>query len=241
MSYTSGDIGYFRRVQIFNFVLTRAKNVLPSEKLAAARQNVLQNCDFIIDIGANNGDWISKVRKTGYKGDALCIEPLKSNYHRLKNRHIPRTKCLNYAIGKKNGSIRINHASNNGLSSSILELNDYHIKAAPHVKFIGKQSVKMIKLSKLLNEHKKKAIYIKIDVQGYELQVLKSIQKSNFQRVHAFEIETNLVSTYKNASLIEDIIKFLRLNGYKPLRIESGLSMPNFGQLLQSDILFIKS
>lgn len=228
-------------MRIFNFVLTRAKNVLPNEKLATARQNILRNCNLIVDIGANDGDWISKVRKDGYKGNAVCIEPLKSNFHRLKTRQIPRTICLNYAIGEKNGIIQINQASNNGLSSSILELNDYHLKAAPYVKIIDRQNVEMIKLSRLLQKYTKKKIYIKIDVQGYELQVLKSMQKSNFQNVYAFEVETNLVSTYKNASLIEDTIKFLRLNGYKPLRIENGFSMPNFGQLLQADILFVKS
>ena len=64
-------------MRLFNLILTRAKNVLPDEKLSAARKLVLKKCDFVIDIGANNGQWINVVRRQGYNGPALCIEPLK--------------------------------------------------------------------------------------------------------------------------------------------------------------------
>jgi hypothetical protein len=148
---------------------------------------------------------------------------------------------LNAAIGNINGHIHINHASNNGLSSSILELDFYHKQAAPHVMFISKEKVKIFKLSKILETSTHKNIFVKIDTQGYEYEVLKSINKSAFERINAFEIETNLVSTYKNSVLIEDIIKFLRDKGFKPLRIENGFGIPNFGQQLQADILFVKT
>ena len=227
-------------MRFFSFILTRVKNVLPDEKLAAARQLVLQNCDFIIDIGANNGQWIADVRRRGYKGRALCIEPLKKNYIKLKSSNFHNTTTLNCAVGNTNGYIYINNASNNGLSSSILELNSYHKDAAPNIKFVSKEKVKICKLSKILETNINKQIFVKIDTQGYEFEVLKSMNKNNFKDIYAFEIETNLVSTYKNLTLIEDIIKFLRKRGYRPLRIENGFGMPNFGQQLQVDILFVR-
>jgi FkbM family methyltransferase len=227
-------------VKLFNFVLTRAKNVLPNEKLAAARQLVLQNCDFIIDIGANNGQWITDVKNRGYKGQALCIEPLKKNYVKLKSSNLHDTSTLHCAVGNSNGYIYINNASNDGLSSSILELDNYHKDAAPSVEFISKEKVKIRKLSRILEANINQKIFVKIDTQGYEFEVLKSINKNNFSKIYAFEIETNLVSTYKNVTLIEDVISFLRSKGYKPLRIENGFGMPNFGQQLQVDILFVK-
>jgi FkbM family methyltransferase len=227
-------------VKLFNFILTRAKNVLPDEKLAAARQLVLQNCDFIIDIGANNGQWITDVKDRGYKGQALCIEPLKKNYVKLKSSNFHNVTTLNCAVGNSNGYIYINNASNDGLSSSILELDNYHKDAAPSIEFISKEKVKIRKLSRILEANINKKIFVKIDTQGYEFEVLKSINKDNFSKIYAFEIETNLVSTYKNVTLIEDVISFLRSKGYKPLRIENGFGMPNFGQQLQVDILFVK-
>ena len=228
-------------MKIFNFILTRTKNVLPQERLAAARQIILKNCDFIIDIGANDGQWIDQVKYHGYVGSALCIEPIKENYNKLKSKNFMNTATLNAAIGNVNGHIYINHASNNGLSSSILELGTYHKNAAPNIKFINKEKVKIYKLSKILDKAMHKKMFIKIDTQGYEFNILKSIHKDNFNKIYAFEIETNLVSTYKNTVLIEDIIKFLRTKGYQPLRIENGFGMPNFGQQLQVDIIFIKT
>jgi hypothetical protein len=68
-------------MKIFNIILTRSKNVLPEEKLAAARQLVLEKCNFVVDIGANDGQWIDQVRYHRYAGSALCIEPVKENYN----------------------------------------------------------------------------------------------------------------------------------------------------------------
>jgi hypothetical protein len=147
---------------------------------------------------------------------------------------------LNCAVGNSNGYIYINNASNDGLSSSILELDNYHKDAAPSIEFISKEKVKIRKLSRILEANINKKIFVKIDTQGYEFEVLKSINKDNFSKIYAFEIETNLVSTYKNVTLIEDVISFLRSKGYKPLRIENGFGMPKFGQQLQVDILFVK-
>jgi hypothetical protein len=64
-------------MRLFKLIITRAKNVLPNEKLASARQLILNKCDFVVDIGANNGQWIAEVRAHGYNGKAICIEPLK--------------------------------------------------------------------------------------------------------------------------------------------------------------------
>ena len=228
-------------MRILNFILTRTVNVIPHEKLAAARKLVLQNCDFVVDIGANNGQWMSTVRNHGYKGEAICIEPLKKNYVKLKSVKFNNTVTLNCAVGNKNGYVYMNVASNDGQSSSILELDDYHSIGAPDIKYIGKEKVRISKLSKILETNKHKKIFVKIDTQGYEFEVLKSINKSNFNDIYAFEIEANLVSTYKNSTLIEDLIKFLRGKGFQPLRIENGFGMPNFGQQLQVDILFVKN
>lgn len=90
-------------MRFLSFILTRAKNVLPNEKLASARQLILNKCDFVVDIGANNGQWISEVISRGYKGNALCIEPLKKNYEILNSRNINSISTLNCAVGNKNG------------------------------------------------------------------------------------------------------------------------------------------
>jgi FkbM family methyltransferase len=227
-------------MKVFNMVITRSRNVLPEEKLAAARTQVLEHCDFVIDIGANSGQWISNVRKHGYIGSALCIEPIKHIYDKLKSNKFPNTETLNCAVGNMNGYVTINCASNQGLSSSILELESTYRESTPNIHYVRREKTSVLKLSKILEGVKGEKLFIKIDTQGFEFEILKSLKQMNFDRIYAFEIEASLVRSYKGSTLVEDVIKYLRNKGYRPLRIENGFGLPNFGQQFEVDILFTK-
>jgi FkbM family methyltransferase len=228
-------------MKVFNLNLTRAKDTALDSNFDIPRQSLIKECDLVVDIGANNGQWMNSIRNHGYKGEAICIEPIKENYLKLKTRNFDKTTTLNCAIGNKNGYIYINQASNDGQSSSILELDSYHKSAAPEIKWLGRKKVKIYKLSRILETSQHNKIFVKIDTQGYEFEVLKSINKRTLTKILAFEIETNLVSTYKNVTVIEDVIKLLRGFGFKPFRLQNGFGMPNFGQQLQVDIIFVRN
>ena len=225
-------------MKIWNFTFTRTVNIDPSERLSRVRNNFLTDSDLLIDIGANSGEWIRKIRDLGFKGPALCIEPLSANFSSLKKLNLPNTELLNCAVGNKNGEISINETSNSGLSSSILPLGDYHKQAEPNIKVVSQSKVKIVKLSNILKKYSYKNIYIKIDTQGYELEVIKSIDRDSWKKIYALEIEVNLVETYVNCGSIEEIIYVLRQKGFSPFRLENGFGLPNFGQQLQMDIIF---
>jgi FkbM family methyltransferase len=224
---------------LFNFILTRAKNVLPDEKLAAARQLVLQNCDFIIDIGANNGQWITDVKDRGYKGQALCIEPLKKNYVKLKSSNFHNTSTLNCAVGNSNGYIYINNASNDGLSSSILELDNYHKNAAPSVEFISKEKVKIRKLSRILEGNINQKIFVKIDTQGYEYEVLLGTINS-LKYISIIQLELSLINLYENQKKWIDIISFLQKKNFKVIKFLEGFEDKKINEILQIDCVLIR-
>lgn len=225
-------------MRIGNFTFTRTVNIDPSERLSLVRNRFLENSDFLIDIGANSGEWIKKIRNLGFLGPALCIEPLSTSFADLRSLNLPNIELLNCAIGNKNCEVSINEASNSGLSSSILPLGDYHKKAEPSIKVVANSKVNMVKLSKILRKYSYQNIYIKIDTQGYELEVIKSIDRESWKKIYALEIEVNLVETYLNCGIIEDIIHLLRQKGFSPFRVENGFGLPNFGQQLQVDMIF---
>jgi FkbM family methyltransferase len=225
-------------MRIGKYTFTRTVNVDPGQRLSIARKDCLLNSDFLVDIGANSGVWIKEIRRMGFTGPALCIEPISSNFESLQNLNLPNTELLNCAIGNKNGVISINEASNSGLSSSILSLGALHKQAEPSIKIISNSKVRIEKLSRILKKYSYRNIYIKIDTQGYELEVIKSIDSDSWSKIYALEIEVNLVETYDNCGKIEDIIYLLRKKGFAPFRLENGFGLPNFGQQLQIDILF---
>ena len=71
------------------------------------------------------------------------------------------------------------NVSENSVSSSILEISNEHIKNAPESKFINKQSIDQRKLEDILDEISinNQNLFLKIDTQGYEFQVLQGCQK----------------------------------------------------------------
>jgi FkbM family methyltransferase len=80
-------------------------------------------------------------------------------------------KILNYAVGNKNGMIDIN-ISNLSDSSSLLFPTKLQLKTFPGTFIVQKSSARIKKL-KNFTANIKKPIFLKIDVQGYELEVLK--------------------------------------------------------------------
>ena len=128
------------------------------------------------------------------------------------------------------------------MSSSPLKFSEHHQEAAPTVKMVSTEEVKIRKLSTILKNTNFKRGFLKIDVQGYELQVLKSIIKSiiksDWKKIKFLEIEVNLVESYQSSALIEEVLTFLRTKGFDPYRVEPGFGYKNFGQQIQMDVIF---
>jgi FkbM family methyltransferase len=237
---------FFNRfLEIFGLIATRRANVIPLERLSRARRNIFDSLDiqFVMDIGANSGQWAKSVRANGYKGLLLSVEPTRKAFSILSADSVKdqNWKTLNCAIDVVAGSRKILISSNEGLSSSFFNLLDDHKKAAPHVELVREELVDTCTLESLIVAHGKTRMYLKIDTQGSELLVLKSIQEETFSKIFAIEIEISLVGTYLEGPLIEEVISYLRARNFRPYRIENGLARPNFGQQVQADFIFIQN
>jgi len=220
--------------------VTRSRNVDPERRMNVILTRELPKVEAFIDVGANSGQTYYRVRSLGFKGLYVAIEPETTCYKILKAQIVNDAlfSCLNFAVGESSADKILHIASNDSLSSSILELSDLHTKAAPSITMISTQSVRIETLSKLLMDVSAKSLLVKIDVQGYELPVLRGISENDWKRIEVLLLECNLVGTYQGSGLIEEVIAFLRKRGFHPYRIENGFGMPNFGQQLQVDVLF---
>ena len=77
---------------------------------------------------------------------------------------------------------------------------------------------------------------LKIDVQGYELEVLYGCQ-SLFHKINYIYCECSFVELYKDQALTHEIIEFLNQNGFKL----SGIYHVHYNKLgiaIQADFLF---
>lgn len=213
----------------------------------ALRTRLLLNhhkIDLVLDVGANAGQYASSLREFGYAGKIVSFEPLSSAYSVLERKS--RTDPLwivasRTAIGNIDGKIEIN-ISENSYSSSVLGMLDSHLDAAPNSAYIGSEMVAINKLDTLANDYIKdddRSIYLKMDVQGFEMQVLEGAAQI-LPRVMGIQTELSLVPLYKGQALFTEMLEKMDELGYELHAIYPGFSDMKTGRMLQSDGLFFR-
>lgn len=142
---------------------------------------------------------------------------------------------LNYVISDKDDELIKFMITNNGQSSSILELGE-HKKIYPNIYVQKEISLVSKTLNSVFVENKlnfSEIDMINLDIQGAELKALKGIG-NNYKNIKAIYTEINLTQVYKNCDLVEDIDKFLNNHGFK--RVETHLDSCR----VWGDALYIK-
>jgi len=202
-----------------------------------------QKIDIIFDIGANEGQFASEVRSHGFLGNIISFEPLSGARKKLVNMassddnwHV-HEQC---AVGEVMGQIEIN-ISQNSVSSSILPMLKLHKDAANASAYIGEELVTLITLDSVLNSYAdpQKNIFIKIDTQGYEWQVLNGASES-LKLAKGVLCELSLAPLYQGQILWKEIINRLEGLGFVLWSIQQGFTDPRDGRSLQIDAIFLK-
>ena len=148
--------------------------------------------------------------------------------------------AYNYAIGDSNTEMEINIAGNID-SSSLLDILPQHVESAPKSAYIGKEKIKVYKLDSIFKEFYNEGdnIYLKIDTQGFEKNVLDGAKES-LKYIRGIQIEMSIVPLYNTQVLYQELINILNKNNFKLYSLENGFYDKNTGQLLQFDGVFYK-
>jgi FkbM family methyltransferase len=140
------------------------------------------------------------------------LKVLKENVKKLK----AKIKIYPFALGsKKIEKKAIFLSENNELQSSSLLKPKLHLIQHPNITFKKKE---IVKVNTLDNLNIKDSNYISIDVQGFELEVLKGSKKT-LKNIDYINCEVNTGETYSNNPLIVDIDKYLKKYNFK--RVET--------------------
>jgi len=187
----------------------------------------------IIHVGAHVGEEVHIYKKNfGNEINIHLFEPQKEYFQILQEKFV-KTKNINiynFGCGDSKQSLQINKASNKGESSSLLNPK-LHLDLHPEVEFIGKESIQVDRLDEFKISDSN---YISIDVQGYELKVLKGSDKT-FQYLDYVYLEVNKEEVYEGCPMIWDIDKYL--SNFNFLRVETKFA---YDTLPWGDALYIK-
>jgi FkbM family methyltransferase len=200
--------------------------------------------DLVLDVGANRGQYARDLRRAGYRGRIVSFEPLPDAFSNLSDAFSsdPQWQGLQLALGEQDGGTTINVAGNS-VSSSILEMSDAHLAAAPSSAYVGSLTTDLARLDTLAGHVLGAAeqVLLKLDVQGYELSVLGGAQQTlEHGPICAIECELSLVPCYEGQALLPEVVMYLEGLRFVPVWLEKGLVDPANGYLLQLDGLFIR-
>lgn len=199
------------------------------------------NINKIIDIGANTGQYALEMKRDGFKGEIVSFEPLADAFLKLKNhaKNDKKWQVYNCAIGNEDGSTFINVAGNS-VSSSINNMQDSHLKAAPESSYIGKEKISINKLDSLIGSlyNEDDRIILKIDTQGFEKNVVDGAEKF-LEKVILLQLEMSLISLYENEMLFNEMIEYLKKRNFQIVSLENGFFDKQTGRLFQVDGIFI--
>lgn len=218
---------------------------------ANVEQQVLKNvlrvtgADVVLDVGANIGQYGDLLFETGFNGTLISFEAMPSAHAQLSAHAKKRRRswlvapCA--AVGSKRGQTDIN-VSANSVSSSLLPMLATHLDAAPQSKYVGKQSIHVDSLDEMAPAIVPPAgkLLLKIDTQGYEMEVLKGAT-ALLQRVVAVQLELSLTPLYEGSPTLLDMVAFLTAAGFDLFNIVPEFADRRTGRLLQANGFFVRS
>lgn len=195
----------------------------------------------ILDIGANVGQFSTVINTIFPKANIYAFEPLPDCFQKLKLRMAGCEKFtgLNFGLGDQSGSLMFERNAYSP-SSSFLEIADAHKEAFPKTRNTETVEVKIERLDTLVKDlFITSPLLVKIDVQGYEYQVLCGGEQT-IKNARLVITETSFVSLYKNQRLFDDVYRILTNWGFVYAGSVDQLYNPKDGQILQADSIFIK-
>ena len=194
--------------------------------------------DFIVDVGANRGQFALISRAIFPQATIHSFEPLEEPAKIFRDIFSgdPNVTLHSCAIGQEN-TISCIHVTNDDDSSSLLPLTRMQSSIFNGITEKETRQVQVISLSQALGSISIPPVsLLKIDVQGFELEVLKGSEKILDKFSHLY-IECSFVELYENQALAHQVISWLNerefvLSGIHNIYYEKD------GRPIQGDFLF---
>jgi len=188
----------------------------------------------VIHVGGHRGEEYDGYIDHGIT-DMVFFEPSKRSYSFMENKigkGNPRVKLYNFALGSSEGSVKLFASTDHSACSSILEPS-YCLEQYPQIIFdtieddISMRTLDSFCDSGELNPQDYQ--FINIDVQGYELEVLKGSSKF-LEHAKVILAEVNNREVYKGCPMVGDIDDYLSSYGF--VRIAEDWSGVSWGDAL---------
>lgn len=201
---------------------------------------VLKNlyCDFVVDVGANRGQFALAARNVFPNVIIHSFEPLDEPakifdavFGSDNNIYLHR-----YAIGSENTTMAI-HVSERDDSSSLLPIGRNQSELFPHTGECETRTALVLPLNDvIISDDISNNALLKIDVQGFELEALKGCMSVLDKFIYIY-VECSFIELYEGQAFASEVIDFLHKNHFVLSGVYN-MCYDHNGKAIQADFLF---
>lgn len=239
MFFKTISIKFLKFIKLFLNNTTRRGlyfNIGASVELEELIKNLKLNT--VIDIGSNKGQFILLVDKFYENIKVLSFEPIGELLEKQKIFFANRGN-INFfetGVGSTNSQITLNITRRKD-SSSILEIENTK-NLGRQFDIIERRKIKMTTLDNAISEYDlTNPILLKLDVQGYELEVLKGAENL-LPKIKYIITEVAENQLYKNQVIENNVINYLNERNFQIIKSANIFKIKNTNYV-QKDILLI--
>lgn len=189
----------------------------------------------VIDVGANKGQFSSFARVQWPEARILAFEPLPRPAARYRKLLGARAELFTCALGGEDQRMEM-HVASRADSSSLLALGDLQ-KSIYHMDQVDTIPVEVRRLDRVLAGLVVAPALLKIDVQGFEFEVLRGVGDL-VNVIDWIYVETSFVELYSGQRLHHEVADLLIQLGYQQT-VEHNVTMHS-DRKVQADFLFTK-
>ncbi len=207
---------------------------------ATEHEPLLKTLSFatVVDIGANRGQFSLVARRCFPEARIIAFEPLAGAAERFRTalHNDPLVTLHQVAIGPNEGAATMHVAADDD-SSSLLPISDLQQSLFAGTREVATEAIQVESLAcRIKADDLKGPALLKIDVQGYELPVLKGCGAllSQFANVY---VECSFVELYMGQALAADVIDYLYAHGFDMHGVYN-VYYDSQGRAVQADMLF---
>jgi FkbM family methyltransferase len=185
----------------------------------------------IYDVGAAQGKWACLAASIWPSAHIIGFEPNRSNEPWLEQARctLPRFEYLQCLLG---ASHQILQYTEKGNQTSLYESSDSGL---------AKATAEMLVLDELIAERRiPPPDFIKLDVQGYELEVLRGATQA-LSTCEALLLEVSFYREHPAMPTVDEVIQFLSNRGFRWFDVMGILRRPGNDALWQMDLYFLRA
>lgn len=239
-------MGFLRMIaRLFGYVIIKKKKIPPDVHGYVTNLLNQLSINCVIDVGANKGQYGRALRDNGFTGHIFSFEPVEENYISLEKNASkdPKWHTFFHALGSKDskGSINI---MNRTEFSSFLRPNAFSedvFKDQVSINTSQEVNIKTLdsmhdEILRIVNEPR---IYLKMDTQGYDLEVLKGASEF-IKRTLALQSEVSVLPLYEGMpDYLEALSTFrsygFEASGFYPVAID-----PRHYAIIEFDCIMVR-